>query len=45
MDNLKEDFASLVAKTPISDGVDRRGFLKTALGSGFARSGIAYRCT
>jgi len=36
MDNLKEDFASLVAKTPISDGVDRRGFLKTALGSGFA---------
>ncbi len=36
MDNLKEDFNSLVAKTPISDGVDRRGFLKTALGSGFA---------
>ncbi|MNJ95678.1 Carboxymethylenebutenolidase [compost metagenome] len=36
MDNLKEDFDSLVAKTPISDGVDRRGFLKTALGSGFA---------
>lgn len=36
MDNLKEDFDSLVAKTPISDGVDRRGFLKTALGTGFA---------
>lgn len=36
MDNLKEDFDSLVAKTSISDGVDRRGFLKTALGSGFA---------
>ena len=36
MDNLKEDFASLVAKTSISDGVDRRDFLKTALGTGFA---------
>ncbi|MNR90419.1 Carboxymethylenebutenolidase [compost metagenome] len=36
MDNLKEDFDSLVAKTPISDGVDRRGFLKTAIGTGFA---------
>lgn len=36
MENLKEDFASLVAKTSISDGVDRRGFLKTALGTGFA---------
>ena len=36
MENLKEDFASLVAKTPLSDGVDRRGFLKTALGTGFA---------
>lgn len=36
MENLKEDFASLVAKTPLSDGVDRRGFIKTALGTGFA---------
>lgn len=36
MENLKEDFASLVAKTPLSDGVDRRGFMKTALGTGFA---------
>lgn len=36
MENLKEDFDSLVAKTSISDGVDRRGFLKTALGTGFA---------
>jgi carboxymethylenebutenolidase len=33
---LKEDFDSLVAKTPLSDGIDRRIFLKTALGSGFA---------
>jgi carboxymethylenebutenolidase len=36
MDHLKEDFDSLVAKTPLSDGVGRRVFLKTALGSGFA---------
>ncbi len=36
MDHLKEDFDSLVAKTPLSDGFDRRVFLKTALGSGFA---------
>ncbi len=36
MENLKQDFASLVAKTPLSDGVDRRGFMKAALGTGFA---------
>lgn len=36
MDHLKEDFDSMVAKTPLSDGVDRRDFLKTALGAGFA---------
>jgi carboxymethylenebutenolidase len=36
MSDLKEDFASLVAKTPFSDGVDRRDFIKTALGTGFA---------
>lgn len=36
MRNMKEDFDSLVTKTPLSDGVDRRGFLKTALGTGFA---------
>jgi carboxymethylenebutenolidase len=36
MNDLKEDFNSLVAKTPLSDGVDRRDFLKTALGTGFA---------
>ncbi|MFC7517752.1 dienelactone hydrolase family protein [Herbaspirillum sp. GCM10030257] len=36
MQNLKDDFDSLVAKTSLSDGVNRRGFLKTALGTGFA---------
>ena len=36
MNDLKEDFDSLVAKTALSDGVDRRDFLKTALGTGFA---------
>lgn len=36
MQNMKPDFDSLVAKTPLSDGVDRRGFIKTALGTGFA---------
>lgn len=36
MNHLKEDFDSLLAKTPLSDGFDRRVFLKTALGSGFA---------
>lgn len=36
MQNLKEDFDSLVAKTSLSEGVDRRGFIKTALGTGFA---------
>jgi carboxymethylenebutenolidase len=36
MDKMKQDFDSLVARTPLSDGVDRRDFLKTALGAGFA---------
>ena len=36
MNDLKEDFDSLVAKTALSDGVDRRDFMKVALGSGFA---------
>lgn len=36
MEHLKDDFASLIAKTPWSDAVDRRAFLKTALGTGFA---------
>jgi len=34
--NMKEDFDSLVSKTSLSDSVDRRGFLKAALGTGFA---------
>jgi carboxymethylenebutenolidase len=38
MDHLKEDFDSLVARTALSDGADRRTFLKTAVGSGFALS-------
>ena len=36
MQHLKEDFDSLVAKTTLSDAVDRRVFLKAALGTGFA---------
>ena len=35
MDHLKEDFNSLVGP-PLSDGCDRRDFLKVALGTGFA---------
>ncbi len=38
MENMKEDFDSLVAKTSLSDGVDRRGFLRAAVGTGFAAS-------
>jgi carboxymethylenebutenolidase len=36
MNDLKEEFDSLVAKTRWSEGVDRRDFIKTALGTGFA---------
>jgi len=36
MENMKEDFDSLVGKSALSDDVNRRGFLKTALGTGFA---------
>ncbi|WP_211451655.1 dienelactone hydrolase family protein [Collimonas antrihumi] len=36
MSNLKQDFDSLVGKTSLSDDVDRRTFLKAALGTGFA---------
>ncbi|GIZ52926.1 dienelactone hydrolase family protein [Noviherbaspirillum aridicola] len=32
----KEDFDSLVGRSALADGVDRRGFIKTALGTGFA---------
>lgn len=38
MQNIKEDFDRLVGKTLRSESVDRRGFLKTALGTGFAAS-------
>jgi len=36
MNDLQEEFDSLVAKTEWSDGVGRRDFIKVALGSGFA---------
>lgn len=36
MDDLIKDCNSLLAKTPLSDGIDRRDFLKVALGTGFA---------
>jgi carboxymethylenebutenolidase len=36
MTYLEEDCESLIAKTPLSDELDRRTFLKTALGTGFA---------
>lgn len=36
MDDLQRDAESLLTKTPLSDGVDRRDFIKVALGTGFA---------
>ena len=36
MKDLVQDGDSLVADSPFSDGVDRRDFLKVALGTGFA---------
>ncbi|HEY4542261.1 MAG TPA: dienelactone hydrolase family protein [Noviherbaspirillum sp.] len=36
MQDLKEDFDSLVGKTSLSGEVERRDFLKVALGTGFA---------
>ena len=36
MQNLKEDFDSLVPGTPLSEALDRRDFIKTVLGTGFA---------
>lgn len=36
MRNFKDDFDSLVGKSVLSEGMDRRGFMKTALGTGFA---------
>ncbi|HEX7987365.1 MAG TPA: dienelactone hydrolase family protein [Duganella sp.] len=40
MDDLKRDAESLLAKTSLSDGVDRRDFLKVALGTGFAAAAL-----
>jgi carboxymethylenebutenolidase len=37
---VKEDFDSLVAKPAVNEGVDRRQFLKTALGTGFAAAAM-----
>ncbi|CAN5190488.1 dienelactone hydrolase family protein [soil metagenome] len=34
--DLQQDFDSMIAKTKLSDGVDRRLFIKTALSTGFA---------
>ncbi|HZW11648.1 MAG TPA: dienelactone hydrolase family protein [Noviherbaspirillum sp.] len=36
MQDFKDDFNSLVTKTPLSEGLERRDFIKTALGAGFA---------
>lgn len=36
MQDMKEDFDSLVGKSALSDRVERRDFLKVALGTGFA---------
>ena len=40
MDHLKEEFDSMVGKTSLSDDIDRRSFLKTALGTGFAAAAL-----
>lgn len=40
MEDLKYDAHSLLTKTGLSDGVDRRDFLKVALGSGFAAAAL-----
>src|SRR6476469_6504340 len=36
MTHTTDDFASLVPATPLSGDLDRRAFIKTALGTGFA---------
>ena len=36
MPHMKEDFESLVRRTPLSEPLGRRDFLKTTLGAGFA---------
>ena len=36
MEDLQQDVASMIGKTSLSDGVDRRDFIKAAIGTGFA---------
>lgn len=38
--NFKQDFNSLVGASGTPDGTDRRGFLKTAIGTGFAAAAM-----
>lgn len=38
MRDMQNEFDSLVTKTPLSDGLDRRHFMKTALGKGKSKS-------
>ncbi|MBI1890927.1 MAG: dienelactone hydrolase family protein [Burkholderiales bacterium] len=40
MKHMEKDFDSLVAKTPLSEGINRRLFLQTALGTGFAAAAL-----
>jgi len=35
-DNFNQDMKSLIGASTLADGTDRRGFLKTAIGAGFA---------
>ncbi len=39
-DGFKQDFTSLVGTSPFANGTDRRGFLKTAIGTGFAAAAM-----
>ena len=39
-DGFKQDFTSLVGRSLFADGTDRRGFLKAAIGTGFAAAAL-----
>ena len=39
-DGFKLDFTSLVGSSPFANGTDRRGFLKAAIGTGFAAAAL-----
>jgi carboxymethylenebutenolidase len=39
-DGFKQDFTSLVGTSPFANGTDRRGFLKAAIGTGFAAAAL-----